>query len=427
MTKLEYFKYAIKNKLLDKLDWYFSILTTPMDKVSENKYFVVINGVYKVKTNDGNIEITDATTDNSLFNITDSITLTNNDMVNIKTKVDTHIGIAITNYLLLVSPFNNKIEYINNQISIKDIENIIAKRLTNDKNDVSGILISEYVKFVDNVGFMTNFSRIVSISTTEKAILPPPGITEFKNNLIKEMKNKYGEDVFTDYVRVAEFEKALKDYDSKWLEDDPSYGKLLSGKIKNTSRAKLFLTYGAEAGFDRSGKAMLVTNSLNEGWPDDPKELTRMYNASRAGSYDRGAETQKGGVTAKVVLRATNSMKIIDGDCGSTIGKDLYVDKNNKDKIIGRNIISGSKIIGITKDNVDSYLGKKITLRSPAYCHQSENNICSTCAGERLTSYRDGISLLVLNVSGILLYISMAAMHAVELKLVELDMDEHIR
>ena len=425
MTHIEYMLYAIRMGYLKKLDWYYSVMGLPTDDTYENKYITYHDNKYTVKLENGeSIQITNSLKDRPLLVIPDEVILTEEHMSNVKGTVVTNFGKVIANYVLLVDCFDYKIPYMEDEVTIKRIEAIIKDLLTDDKTSETNITVKEYVKFADNALFLTNLSRLVSISSTYKGVIPPPGINEYKAKLIKEFKEKYGDNVFEDYTKVSELETLLKKYDDEWLKDDPSYGKLLSGKMKNTSRAKLYLTYGAEVAFDKSGKAKLVTNSLDDGWPTSKEELANMYNASRAGSYDRGAETQNGGVIAKTILRATNSIKIKPGDCGTKLGKLISINKDNLKSLLGRQMMISGKLIKLDKDNQDKYLGKDVIFRSPAYCRTKDNNICSVCAGEQLTDYKEAVSLLVLQIGSTILYISMASMHGASLTTRKYNLDD---
>ena len=425
MTQIEYFIYALKHGYLDNLDWYFAVLSLPVSDNTENKYLKYINKEYILKLEDGKeVKLLNSLKERPLLVIKDKVTLTKEEMLSIEDKEDTDVGIAIANYLLIEKPFQGKIKYINGEVKIKSIEAKIKSQLENGKEN--SISVKDYIKYADNAMFLSGIARLVTISATYKSVLPPPGIKEYKEKLIKEFKEKYGDDVFKDYLRVTELEAKLKEYDDEWLKDDPSYGKLISGKVKNVSRAKLYLMYGAEVAFDKKGIANTVTSSLLEGWPDDKEQLANMYNASRAGSYDRGAETQHGGVSAKVILRATNSIKIVKGDCGTKLGLPLIISNSNKEYIIGRNIITDNNIKAITEEYVNKNIGNTIILRSPSYCLTKDNNICEICAGKNLTEYKDAVSLIVLKLSSVLLGISMSSMHGVQLRQTNLDLDEAI-
>jgi len=418
MKKQEYLKYAIKKKLLDKLNWYYSVLTLQSGDFVENEFIKYENKKYHAMVEGSYVIIDDATT--QLFDIKDKVVLTKSDLPNIKKSVVTDIGLVIVNYILLSNNFGSKIEYINGKMSVGSIEKIIVKMLNNDT-----ISIKEYTGFVDSCSFLTNFSRLVSVSATTKNIVPPPGIKEYKKKALIEMDEEYGKDWDKDFTLVKKFEDKLTTFDSEWMKGDPSDGKLVSGKVKGAGRTKTFLMFGAEAGFDRSGKATTITSSLDEGWPEDSDKLASMFNSSRSGSFDRGSETQKGGVTAKVVLRATNSVKINPGvDCGSKIGKSILVNNINKQYIVDRYILINSNSMLLDESTVEKYVGKEIDIRSPQYCKLEKNNLCSICVGKKLERHKDGISLLMTDISATILAISLSAMHFKELSTVELKMDE---
>jgi hypothetical protein len=418
MKRIDYFKYAMRNKLLDKLNWYYSVLSLQSSDYVENEYIKYQNKKYYAMVDNNYVEIEDAS--GTIFDIKDVVKLSNSDLINIDKDVETTIGLAIVNYILLVNNFGKKIAYINDSMSVGSIEKIIVKMLNNDT-----ITISEYTKFVDSCSFLTNFSRLVSVSATKKNILPPPGIKAHKKKSIDEMVKEYGPDWDKDFTLVKKFEDKLTSFDNEWMKDDPSNNMLVSGKVKGAGRTKTFLMFGAEAGFDRSGKATTITESLDEGWPQDSDKLATMFNASRSGSFDRGSETQKGGVTAKVVLRATNSVKINPGiDCGSKIGKSILINEINKQYIIDRYILVNGKSILLDEDNIKQYIGKYIDIRSPQYCKLDKNNLCGVCVGKKLEQHKDGISLLMTDISATILAISLSAMHFKELSTVELNMNE---
>jgi hypothetical protein len=129
----------------------------------------------------------------------------------------------------------------------------------------------------------------------------------------------------------------------------------------------MYLTVGAELGFDKKGENLkLIKNSLQDGYPEDKEDMSILVNSSRAGSYSRGSETQKGGITAKNMTRASSSIEIASGDCGTKIGKELYITEDIKNVLLNRNIIQNGKLVNVT--DVDKYINKKVIIRSPIYC-----------------------------------------------------------
>lgn len=408
----EYFRYAIKAELLTNLKFYYTVMTIPLQ--NSNEYFKIENKRYFVKLEKGYEEVSGKTTDEPLLAIGDPITLFNADLPNIETSVDTTVGKAIINYVTLVYNFKGKIPYVNkSMISCSTLEDLVCDAL---KKDV--VTVQEYINFVDSCSMLQALSRITTVSATEKTMTPPPGIIEFKNNLIKKYDKLYGKSWVKDMVRVIEFQDELKKVDDEYMADDPTNGIITSGKVKNNARVKQYLSFGTDAGFSEGSDITpdLVFNSLLEGYPADIKQLTTIYNSSRAGSFSRGNETKNGGVAAKNLLRATASLVIEPRDCGSKIFKELHVTKDTAEALIGRTILVNGKLEKI--DNPSKYIGKVVQLRSPMYCKRTNGHICGVCAGDNLLNYRKGVTILATDISSVLMKNSLKKMHTSVKKLV---------
>lgn len=413
MTVEEYFRYALKHKLLDDLKFYYTTMTIPL--ATSNDYYKVDKKQYLVKVDDAYVPITNRTTDEPLFYIKDKITLYNANMSNIPSSVDTTVGKAILNYVLLEHNFGSTIEYMNEPTTIDAIEKVVCDNLKRDK-----IKVQQYTDFVDACSMLQSLSRITTISATPKTMTPPPGLDKFKKDLKDKYDKEYGKNWVKDELKVIEFGNELKAFDAKYMEDDPTNGKLTSGKVKNNARAKMYLTFGNDAGFsDVGGDSEVVFNSLLEGYPKQKEQLAALFNSSRAGSFARGNETQYGGVVAKCLLRATNNATIEEGDCGSKLYREILVTKDNAASLEGRYMLQGNKPVRI--DNPKSFIGKTISIRSPLYCKLSNRTYCSTCCGDQLKDYRKGITALVTNISAVVLAQSMKKMHNAQKELVSVD------
>lgn len=421
MKILEYFLRTLVEETIEEpydLYWYYTLFTILPTTTNDNKYFKIENGnVYTIR---GEL-IEDVKLGTVFLSMTTPVTVEKNYLPNIKEAIETTVGRLIANKLVLSDNFGDIIPYVNGNLSIGKIEPEVARQMQADK-----ISVKSYNNFVDACMFLSSFSRITTISSTPKGMLPPPGIDAYKKELVKKMIEKYGPDWNRTRAVMIEYEAELKAFDAKWLEDDPANGKLLSGKVKNDSRAKLFLAFGSEAAFDKKGvNPQLIDNSLLDGFPEDKEQLATIYNTSRSGSFDRGKETQKGGAAAKDILRATSAITIGEGDCGSTKGKAIKVTKDIADSLIGRYVIEGNKIKPI--ENPSEYVGKIITIRSPMYCKRKGSEFCAVCVGKVMAGYPNGISLVTTDVSGILLNLSMKTMHNSAAKTIKFNILDNIR
>jgi len=419
MTLEEYFKYALKNGFPKKSEWIYSMFTKPL---SSTEYVIVEDGKYKIKHPDGDIDV--KLNDNeTILDVSQKITLDSTDLKNVNSKTSTTIGRAIINFILFVHPFGSKIAYQNDEkINLNKIhQDVILTQL--DIED--GITIKEYQRFGLAITYIRTLADIFIISSTEKAILPPPGIEEFKRKKIAEFKKKYGEDCFKDKIRIVELEEELKAYDREWLKDDPSYGISLSGKVLNNSRKKRYLMFGAEDGILPTEEPVLVENSLLEGYPKDKKQIASMFNTARAGSYSRGKETQESGVISDRLVRGTIGFKVDIEDCKSKYYLDLHVTKDNYISLIGRNRVVNGKVQMIkTKEDAEALIGTTIGLRDMLYCNAKGLHYCKVCAGKEISRNENAIALIALDIGAAAMTAKLKKMHDATLSIYNLKIED---
>lgn len=423
MQLKDYLKYALNNDLYITTVWahlFFGIL---LKDFKDSRYLKIVNNQLVVKLLDSEeiLEVNPAEYlgIKPLFTFKEPIDIDPSWTILVKDKVTTTIGRLYINKLLLEYNFRDKIPYRNTskELEIKAIEKDIGNMLREGT-----VKVSEYLSFTNAVSLLGTLTRLASVSSTEKNTLPPPGIEAKKKQLHKEFDEKYGPKWINDRSMVVKFQDELKKYDDEWLQGDPSLGKLVSGKVKNNARVKMYLTFGGEVGFERkSSKVKFVENSLLEQYPETKEELAAMFNSSRAGSYDRGVETQKGGAGAKEILRASGNIKISNTDCGTKVGWKTKVDAVLAKNLVGRYLVDGTKV-----ENGELYLGKIIELRSPMFCQAKGSYICRKCAGDILAEAPTSITLRLLKISGTLLYIPMKSMHNTQVSMTKYNILDHL-
>jgi len=406
MSRLEYLLYSIKNEYLKDITWYFTFMTILTEKNYKNKYVEIKSGVIYVLIDGKQVMLNGVIKNEPIYAVTDNLTLPKNTINNID-NVKTTFGLVILNYVLLYVPIGKRVTYENKPFNIGKIEARVGELLNTDV-----ITVEEFKKFDNNALFLEKLSRIVTISATYKNITPPDGLKEFKTKTIKEFNTKYGENWYKDATKVVEFEDKLKAFYNDYVSDDPSDGVFLSGKIKNNAGLKKYLTFGLAFGMEEAGEeTQYIEGSLLDGPPKDKKKLAGMFDTARSASYNRGAETQKGGYAAKVMLRAISSVKIIGKDCGTKLGKDLLVNENIKASLVGRYLVTpkGPKVIKDI-DEASKYVGKTITIRSPQFCKSKGTSFCPICSGDNISKYGNFV-ISITDISNILLYQKMKMMH----------------
>lgn len=382
--------------------------------------------------------IEDSVPGQPLFARNELIQLQIGDLPNVFQGCNTTYGNVFANQLMLVRPFGAKIPFMTGRMSTKKIERIIEERLMERPADFEGsqaqadekdlqkvltapIYVDEYLKFCDGAFSIVAYTQLFTPADSRKTITAPPGLIELRKQLIAKYKGQ-----LHDRAVVAEIAEQLQKLDAEYLKGDRSGEDFLtSDKSKKIVRSRLFLMYGAETGIEEKVDVDLIENSLTEGW--DVTKFPSMNNALRAGSFNRGKQTELGGEAVKDLFRASGNLKISSPDCGSTVGLPSFFKENEADRVIGFSAIEESGgITKITRENVGSYLGKAIRLRSPMTCKNSHTDYCAVCLGDRLANNPTGLSMAVADYGSAFLAIYMSAAHSKGIQVAKLNVKDQL-
>lgn len=430
MKKLNFFIQACQANMPLKLWWLTMCFASTADETlpPEDINFSIrkINGQYQYRLNDEWLAFEDAPKTGPLFKIGEPITVEKGQILNIKETMQTNVTRLVANCILFTSIFNDRLDFLNKKYQISDVVNLIQPYIVDDKDHVPGktYSMSEYLKLCDRSNYITTLSSLFFMSSGPELIEQPAWVKSYRAQLIEQYKDELHKP-----ETAAKIDAALvKKYMDEVFDKDTSSRYIVNHKKQiESSVKKTLLSYGAEFGIgSKSGGADItyIPNSLIEGV--DPKSLPALYNAQRSGSYGRGKETQEGGASVKEMMAATQNFTVDDKDCGSRQTVDTSVTESNKNELIGCTAIVSSKPIKLDENNIGSYLGKTIGVRSPLYCKSSYTSWCVTCLGDKLTVNKDGLPVAVVSVSSALLLISMAKSHSKGMSLVKLDLNEVI-
>lgn len=426
MNKMQYFIQACKAGLYKKRSWVFSAFTLVQESMDEWKkdahpYRLVqtANGCFFVHPESLELEKLDDTKGGEPpFKLMQGIDLKAGEFENVSQDMRVSLGNLIFNLCSIIPAFGKKMDFVQGSVSVSKLEQQIANRLESTpeegvKRDDSKFYVDEYLRFCNSFGYLTEFNQICTWALTPKAITQAPGTKELRSKLVKE-----NQATLDDPITVAKIEAELIKHDKEYLQGDPSENFLLSAKSRNVARKKLFLDYGADAGLTTSYKVDMIQSSLSEGWETD--KMPQMINASRAGSYDRGAETQLGGEAVKWLYRAASNVNIIDKDCGSRLGIAVTVTPESLNKLVKMRIITQTSTTLIEDEQqAGQYLGKRLMVRSPMYCKLGMTDYCRYCVGERLGNNPNSGATAISKLGSNFLSLSLKKFHSSELKLVK--------
>lgn len=432
MTKYELFLKAIATGLYQKRAWVisaFSVISEGMDDWKKDPYPYRIvqtpSGNFYVDEDQTLVQLKDSKAGEPVLRFKEPIALKAGQIYNLKEDITSTVGNAFVNASTLAYAFGDKIPYITGDFNVGKIEDKIVTMLEdtpepNAPRAQDRIYVDEYLDWVDAMQHLTVYCQLCVWAATAKTMTPPPGIAAYRNKLLEENK-----DHLHDPEVIAMIDKKLVEFDAAYLKGDPGENFLMSAKSRNVVRKKLFLMHGAEHSMEGGVGVELIKNSLVEGWNVDDFPLVN--DSLRAGSFNRGAETQLGGEATKWLFRASSNALVTAPDCGSRLGMRVTVTEKNVKKLVGFYAIAtqGVKLI---EDEAEAgkYLGKTIMRRSPMFCKLSKTDYCQTCVGTKLAGNPKALSLAVAAYGSEFLSLFMKKMHSTSLQVAKLNYLEHI-
>ena len=74
------------------------------------------------------------------------------------------------------------------------------------------------------------------------------------------------------------------------------------------------------------------------------------------------------------------------------------------------------------REDIEPYLGQRVELYSPQYCKAPGLQTCKVCAGDILSTFKQGMQIPLMNVSSGILTDSLKKMHNTALKTKRIDL-----
>lgn len=312
----------------------------------------------------------------------------------------TDVGKFFINYLLFVDPFGDRIPYQNKLISAGVADSEVNKLILEHK-----ATRQEYNKYINNAFWFGEDGSIAIQTLSERALGTDPAIAKRKKELLEKYK-----DQLHDPIIMSKVEDELIAMDKAYIKGDVSepFFQAVGGKAYKEQRKKMYIMVGLMTDFSKnSGDMVTVTNNMDGGYRVE--DIPAVANEIRRGSYERGKSTAAGGAESKFITRAFQDIRITEEDCGTKRGKDLILTNKNKSLFIGRYLVDGTVL---TPENIDSYVNKRITIRSPMYC-QCKDGLCYKCCDEIIHEAKlENIGMQSLAIADVMVTVAMKSMHS---------------
>lgn len=340
-------------------------------------------------------------------------------MVNPKSA--TRVGIFIVNKFLL-EPLK-VFGYVNKTFTSSvwaDIEDKMANALV--AKDITQRQVCDYI---DRSQYLLGgpLAHIINPSLSSAVMSVPPGAKKLQKQLMEEKKEQLDAN---DVEASSSIEKAVVKQALTEMEEqgDPSLALFKSGAIDPYNNYRtMFIMKGAI--MDNTGESptgyKIVKSNYNDGVTKE--DMPIIADSLVRSAYLKGIQTADSGTLGKKYNAGLQGVRLLDegSDCGTT----EYLKVRITDRHTYRYIVENGKLVHLTPENIDKYIGKVCNLRSPVHCHAKEPCYCSICMGSR--PYRIGIhnTGLTMNIiSGSTLNASMKSFHDISVKFYNLQVED---
>ena len=280
-----------------------------------------------------------------------------------------------------------------------------------------------YKRFCKKSQKMIPYVSILSPNHSDNMLTITKKINKRKEQLLKEHATELAAKDDNAVKVFDQISNELLAYAKELMKDDPAMDMFTSGaggSFENNFK-NMFIMRGAVKDPTPNKGYNFITSNYVDGINKD--EYAAIANTLAAGPYARSKKTEVGGYWEKLFMAAFQHIVLLDpgSDCGTDRYIEMQVTDKNIDSIMYSYAIVGSKLIEITSENRDQFIGKKVKLRFSSMC-KAKNGICNKCAGNLF--YRLGIKNVgaaTPQIPSKLKLLSMKLFHDDQLNFVEMD------
>lgn len=332
--------------------------------------------------------------------------------------LNTTVGRYIISLLFLKHTGCDKVlPYINYPLTddnMGGVESILSKGLLHDKISVDNMI--KFIDIRDWSGMVLH--GLITYSFSPNTIKIHPEVRKLRTELLK----KYSKELANGDAKIsALIEDELVSKTKEVLKGDKGLDLYLSGvrgSISNNMKNN-WMYRGATKNVV-TGNWDIITTSLDDGV--DKKDIPAGANTILNGAYAKSVQTAVTGYLGKQLMAAlqTESLDVKGSDCKSKRTIPVFINKDNKKELLYRYIVENGKLKYLDDDNIDSYLGKFIHLRSPMCC--TSKRICNICAGNLYYDVDiEHAGLMAVKISTALTRMSMKKFHDASVKTIKID------
>lgn len=295
----------------------------------------------------------------------------------------TTVGLWLFNIWFIDQELFHIFGYINytiNKSKFSWMNDTLSYFLIEDK-----ITIDNLKHFMEKSQHIMSFEIAISPNMDEELMT----ITKKLNKKSEELFNAHKEELDAGNVALAEeLENQLIKYAEELLKDCPAMDTYMS---KSGASMENFKSFFIDKGMNYNhltGEYTMVRSNYLDGISAEDYAITAA--SMSAPAYSRSKKTAVGGYYSKLMSSGYQHL-ILDkegSDCGTTDTVQVILTKDNVKYWMYNWMVEGGRLIELTSENRDKYIGKKVKFRFASMC-KNKNGFCSKCAGNLF--YRIGV------------------------------------
>uniref|UniRef100_A0AAU8KZ44 DNA-directed RNA polymerase subunit alpha n=1 Tax=Pantoea phage Survivor TaxID=3232176 RepID=A0AAU8KZ44_9CAUD len=434
MHKLDYLFLAFKNRAYTRKTFLMSIFSMVHDSPKNNKLlsdvpFAAFRDNEKKEVyffNNGERTVIEGHTwGQPLFNKNEKITVDVEAHEFVTEKMETTIGLFLTNIVVLFESFGKRTSYINGKITGGVIQGVIDGLMVDNPEEGEALpegkaSVDECLKVTKQLDYLEGMNQVFVKASSVDVLTVHPEVIKLRDELLGQLEK---EGKLGDPTAVAIAIDKVIALDAKIQYSGPSKDFFINGKFIDNARKKMFIIFDMVPDFN-TGKYNLLRKSLDEGW--DPDHYPEYINTAISASFDRGNATGEGGAEVKLAILLTNRIMIGGEDCNSPRTEAVKLTKHNFKGWVGGYILEGGSPKVLTKKD-DGLIGSVVQMRVPQFCQQPDDNLCKVCCGEKLGAIRERVSAETVYIFTQFMLTRMKAMHVSQLKTITMTLAQILK